>query len=92
MYVPFAGERGSKEAWMDLESQMMLDLKSMLVQNSNHGRSPSEIVQHILNASHPHHARGGVLALPTKKLAPPPRVSKRLPVGDATLSQQGGQL
>ena len=82
MYVPFAGDRGSKEAWMDLESQMMLDLTSMLVQNSNHGRSPSEIAHHNLNASYPHHARGGVLTLPTKKLAHPPGVSKRPPLGD----------
>ena len=66
MYVPFAGDRGSKETWVDLESQTMLNLISMLVQNSNHGRSPSEIAHDTLNASYPHHARGGVLALPTK--------------------------
>ena len=82
MYVPFAGDRGSKEAWMDLESQTMLNLISMLVQNSNHGRSPSEIAHDTLNASYPHHARGGVLTLPTKKLAHPPGVSKRPPLGD----------
>ena len=72
MYVPFAGDRGSKEAWMDLESQTMLNLISMLVQNSNHGRSPSEIAHDTLSASYPHHARGGVLTLPRKKWAHPP--------------------
>ena len=82
MYVPFAGDRGSKEAWMDLESQTMLNLISMLVQNSNHGRSPSEIAHDTLNASYPHHARGGVLTLPRKKWAHPPFVSKRPSLGD----------
>ena len=82
MYVPFAGDRGSKEAWMDLESQTMLNLISMLVQNSNHGRSPSEIANDTLNASYPHHARGGVLTLPTKKSANVLLVSRRSPSGD----------
>ena len=64
MYVPFAGDGGFKDAFMDLESQTMLNLMSMLVQNSNHGRSPSEIAHDTLNASYPLHARGGVLTLP----------------------------
>ena len=80
MYVPFAGDRGSKEAWMDLESQTMLNLISMLVQNSNHGRSPSEIAHHTLNASYPHHARGGVLKLSTRKFHIAPRAEKCFPL------------
>ena len=82
MYVPFAGDRLSEEAWMDLESHMVLDLISMLVQNPNHGRSPSEIAHHTFNASYPHHARGGVLKLSTRKFHIAPRVEKCFPLGD----------
>ena len=82
MYVPLAGDRGSKEAWMDLESQTMLNLISMLVQNSNHGRSPSEIAHDTLNASYPHHARGGVLTLSTHKSSNVLRMWERFLLGD----------
>ena len=82
MYVPITGDRVPKEAKMMPGFQMVLDLIFKLLQDSNHGRSPSEIVHHTLNASYPHHARGGVLTLPTKKLAHPPGVSKRPPLGD----------
>ena len=80
MYVPFAGDRVSKEAWMDLESQTMLNLISMLVQNSNHGRSPSEIAHDTLNASYPHHTRGGVLKLSTRKFHIAPRAEECFPL------------
>ena len=54
----------------------------MLVQNSNHCRSPSEIAHHTLNASYPHHARGGVLKLSTRKFHIAPRAEKCFPLGD----------
>ena len=82
MYVPITGDRVPKEAFMMPGLQMVLDLTLKLLQDSNHGRSPSEIVHHTSNASYPHHARGGVLTLPTKKSANVLLVSKRLPLGD----------
>ena len=66
MSVPITGDRVPKEAKMMPGYQMVLDLIFKLLQDSNHGRSPSEIAHHTLNASYPHHARGGVLTLPTK--------------------------
>ena len=82
MHVPITGDRVPKEASLMPGSQMVLNLIFKLLQDSNHGRSPSEIVHHTLNASYPHHARGGVLTLPTKKSANVLLVSKRLPLGD----------
>ena len=67
MYVPITGDRVPKEAKMMPGFQMVLDLIFKLLQDSNHGRSPSEIAHHTLNASYPHHARGGVLKLSTRK-------------------------
>ena len=82
MYVPITGDRVPKEAKMMPGFQMVLDLIFKLLQDSNHGRSPSEIAHHTLNASYPHHARGGVLTLPTKKSANVLLVSKRPALGD----------
>ena len=84
MYVPIAGDWVPEEAWIEFESEMGTDLISTILDNPNHGRSPSEIAHSTLNASYPHHARGGVLIFPTKKLAHPPGVSKRNPwaIGD----------
>ena len=82
MYVPITGDRVPKEAKMMPGFQMVLDLIFKLLQDSNHGRSPSEIAHHTLNASYPHQARGAVLKLPTKKSANVLRVSKRPLLGD----------
>ena len=76
MFVPITGDRVPKEAKMMPGLQMVLDLIFKLLQDSNHGRSPSEIAHHTLNASYPHHARGGILTLPTKKSANVLLVSK----------------
>ena len=76
MYVPITGDRVPKEAKMMPGFKMVLDLIFNLLQDSNHGRSPSEIAHHTLNASYPHHARGGILTLPTKKSANVLLVSK----------------
>ena len=48
----------------------------------NHGRSPSEIAHHTLNASYPHPARGGVLKLSTRKFHIAPSAEKCFPLGD----------
>ena len=82
MYVPITGDRVPKEAFMMPGLQMVLDLTLKLLQDSNHGRSPSEIAHHTLNASYPHHARGGVLKLSTRKFHIAPRVEKCFPLGD----------
>ena len=82
MFVPITGDRVLKEANMMPGLQMVLDLTLKLLQDSNHGRSPSEIVHHTLNASYPHHARGGVLTLPTKKSANVLPRLMTLPLGD----------
>ena len=82
MFVPITGDRVPKEAKMMPGLQMVLDLTLTLLQDSNHGRSPSEIAHHTLNASYPHHARGGVLKLSTRKFHIAPRAEKCFPLGD----------
>ena len=79
MYVPITRDRVSKDAKMMPGFQMVLDLIFKLLKDSNHGRSPSEIAHHILNASYPHHARGGVLKLSTRKFQIAPRAEKCSP-------------
>ena len=82
MFVPITGDRVPKEAKMMPGLQMVLDLTLTLLQDSNHGRWPSEIAHHTLNASYPHHARGGVLKLSTRKFHIAPRAEKCFPLGD----------
>ena len=82
MYVPIAGDRVPEEAWIEFESEMVSDLISTILDNPNHGRSPSEIAHHTLNASYPHHARVGVLKLSTRKIRIAPRVEKCSSLGD----------
>ena len=82
MFVPITGDRVPKEAKMTPGLHMVLDLTLKLLQDSNHGRSPSEMAHHLLNTSYPHHPRGTFLKLPTKKPAYVLLVSKRLPLGD----------
>ena len=82
MFVPITGGRVPKEAKMMPGFQLVSDLISMLMQNPNHGRSPSEMAHHILNTSYPHHPRGAFLTFPTKKSANVLLVSKRPPLGD----------
>ena len=82
MFVPITGDRVPKEAKMTPGLHMVLDLTLKLLQDSNHGRSPSEIAHNNLNTSYPHHPRGAVLTLPTKKSANVLLVSKRPALGD----------
>ena len=82
MYVPITGDRVPKEAKMMPGLHMVLDLTLKLLQDSNHGRSPSEIAHHILNEYYPHHARGGVLKVSTRKFHIAPRAEKCFPLGD----------
>ena len=79
MFVPITGDRVPKEAKMMPGLHMVLDLTLKLLQDSNHGRSPLEIANHTLNASYPHHARGGVQKVSTKKFHIAPRAEKYSP-------------
>ena len=80
MCVFIAGDGVPKEAKIMPGFQTLLDLTLKLLQDSNHGRSPSEIAHDTLNASYPHHTRGGVLKLSTRKFHIAPRAEECFPL------------
>ena len=86
MYVPIAGEKALIVAKVMPGFQPVLDLIFKPLYKLYHDRLPSEMAHHISNVSYlgtyPHHPKGPVLTLATKKLSIILRVSKPFALSD----------